>query len=148
MALFVFVVLFMMTPAFAIETTKASALFSGEMREDYTLSRSPDERTKSSRSTQTDPCLSYLQAHHSPDAQVKDLNKLSNNRPSGRTEAVPVALGFMLGYRIALGPQETTKTQNGIQHGAKIQRKSQRSNPRALAIAAYRGCKNEMALKL
>ena len=146
MVLFGFIVtVSLIAPAFAIETTKASALYPEEMREDYTLSYTD----KSPQSAQVDPCLSFLQTHLSPDAtKSKDFNDRSKyQRPAGK-KAVPVALSFVLGVRIALGPSEVVSPHNRVQVGPEIRSNRQGSNPRALAIAAYRGCKNEHTLKL
>ena len=145
MVLFGFVVVIsVIAPAFAIETTKASALYPEEMREDYTLSYT----RKSPQSSQVDSCLSYLNARLSPDAKRKDFTDQSQyQRPAGN-KAVPVALGLVLGVRIALGPREIVNPSQRVQVGPEIRSNLHGSNPRALAIAAYRGCKNKQALKL
>lgn len=134
----------LIAPAFALDTTKASALTLEEMREDYTLSYT----RKSSPSAQVDPCLSFLTTRLSPDAiKSKDFNDQSRyQRPAGN-RAVPMALSFVLGVRIALGPSEVVRPQDRVQVGPEIRSNRQGSNPRALAIAAYRGCKNDLALK-
>ncbi len=145
MVLFGFVVaISVIAPAFAIETTKASALFSEEMREDYTLSNS----RKSPRHSKVDSCLSYLITHLSPDAQGKNFNNQNKYRRPAGNKAVPVALGFVLGVRIALGPREVIEDRNRVQVSSKIWNNRYGSNSRALAVAAYRGCKNEQTLKL
>lgn len=146
MVLFGFVItISLIAPAFAIETTKASALYPEEMREGYTLSFTK----KSPRSAQDDPCLSFLVTRLSPDAtKAKDFNNQSRyQRPAGN-KAVPVALSFVLGVRIALGPSEVVSPQKRVQFGSEIRNNRQGSNSRALAIAAYRGCKNEQTLRL
>lgn len=148
MILFCFIMIMsVVSPVFATPTTKASALTLREMREDYTLSRSYDERKQSPSSAQADPCLSYLQARLSPDAKAKDLNRQSTHQRLADKKAVPVALGFMLGYRIALGPHEAIKTGKNVQAGSNIRRNLKGGHPRALAVAAYRSCKNELTLK-
>lgn len=145
MVLFGFVVaVSVIAPAFAIETTKASALTLEEMRKDYTFSYTQ----KSPQTAQVDPCLSYLNAHLSPDVKHKDFNDQSEyQRPAGK-KAVPVALGLVLGVRIALGPRELVSSSQRVQIGPEIRSNVSGSNPRALAIAAYRGCKNKQTLKL
>ncbi len=145
MVLFGFVVVIsVIAPAFAIETTKASALNLEEMREDYTLSYT----RKSPQSSQVDSCLSYLNAHLSPDAKHKDFADQSKYRRPAGNKAVPVALGLVLGVRIALGPRELVNPTQRVQIGPELRSISSGSNPRALAIAAYRGCKNDQTLKL
>ena len=151
MILFGFVMIMsVVAPAFALPTTKASALTLKEMREDYTLSRSYDDRSQSPKTTLSapvDPCLSSLQARLSPDAKAKDLNNQSTHQRLADKKAVPVALGFMLGYRIARGPHEAITTGENVQIGSNSRRNLKGGNSRALAVAAYRSCKNELTLK-
>lgn len=126
-------------PAGAIETTKASALVLEEMRAKDTLSfqKSPPE-------AQVDPCLPLLHARRlSPGGSAVSQNW----RPAGKT-AAPVALGFVLGVRIALGPKEVTKKSGRVQIGPEIRTAKDSGHNYALAIAAYRSCKNEHALGL
>lgn len=147
MVLFCFlVVVSMIAPAFAIETTKASALYPEEMHESHTLSFTQ----KSPQLAPVDSCLSFLQAHLSPDAKKGSNfdNQSKYQRPAGKS-AAPVALSFVLGVRIALGPGEVVDPQKRVQVGSEIRDNTPYSrSSHALAIAAYRGCKNEQSLKL
>ena len=142
LVLFLFVlVMSFIAPSFAIETTKASALFSEEMREDYTLSFTK----KSPHFAQKDICRSYLKARLSPGAHDNDRSS-NYQRPAGE-KAVPVALGLVLGVRIALGPREIASQRDRVQMVSEIRSDFNGGNPRALAIAAYRSCKNKQTLK-
>ena len=132
-------VLILSAPADAIETTKASALVLEEMRAKDSLSfkKSPPE-------AQADPCLPLLHARRlSPGGSAVSQNW----RPAGKA-AAPVALGFVLGIRIALGPKEVTKKSGRVQIGPEIRTDRAGGNNYALAIAAYRSCKNDYALGL
>ena len=64
---------------------------------------------------------------------------------------MPVTLGFMLGFRRALIPykasHKTKINRDNIQKVAYAEHASTGGHPRALAIAAYRACKNEATLK-
>lgn len=131
-------------PAFAIETTKASALNLGEMRADLI----PSHTEKSPQSALGDPCLSSLNARFSQNAETKDYRLQSDTRHPADTKAVPVALGLFLGVRLALGPTEIIKQDRRVQMVSEIRGTSYGGNPRALAIAAYRSCKNTHTLKL
>ena len=146
MVLFGFIVtISIIAPAFAIETTKASALYTEEMREDYTLSFTK----KSPHSAQVDPCRSFLVTRLSPDAtKSRDFYNQSRYQRSAGNKAVPVALSFVLGGRIALGPSEVISPQKHVQFSSEIRNNRHGRNSRALAIAAYRGCQNEQTLKL
>ena len=148
MVLFGFVTMVsLVAPAFAIDTTKASALFTGEMREDYTLSKGFNAPDASPEHTVNDKCHSFLKMHYSPDAQKVNVDHWQNTqRPVGR-KAAPVALSLVLGVRIALGPKETSEMEQYIQAGPEFHHNASRGNPRALAIAAFRRCKNEATLK-
>ncbi len=131
-------------PAGAIETTKASALVTEEMRAVRPLSF-----TKSSPLAQADVCLSFLHAARlSPGVSARNgAAQSQTRRPVGKT-AVPVALGFFLGVRIALGPREVVKSSKRVQIGPELRTASNGGASYALAIAAYRRCKNEHALNL
>ena len=136
---FVCIALVFSAPADAIETTKASALVLEEMRAKDSLSfqKSPPE-------AQVDPCLPLLHARRlSPGGSAVSQNW----RPAGKT-AAPVALGFVLGVRIALGPKEVTKKSGRVQIGPEIRTAQNSGDNYALAIAAYRSCKNNHALDL
>jgi hypothetical protein len=126
------------TPAGALEKTKASALVLKEIQAPNSLSFK-----KSPQSTQADPCLPLLHARHlSPGGSA-----VSQNWRPARKTAVPVALGFFLGVRIALGPKEVQKPSGRVQIGPEI-RTAQHGDNYALAIAAYRSCKNNHVLSL
>lgn len=149
MVLFGFIItISLIAPAFAIETTKASALTLGEMREDYTLSRTLTVPKNPPHKAQVDPCLSFLNARHSPDAKTSKYTQMSNNQRHAGKQAVPVALGFVLGVRIALGPREVVSEAERVELVSEVRNQRIGRNSRALAIAAYRGCKNDQTLNL
>ncbi|MEM8833849.1 MAG: hypothetical protein AAGB32_04835 [Pseudomonadota bacterium] len=132
-------------PANAIETVKASALIPEEVSADTSLSFT--QKIPPRKTANTDPCLPLL-------GSVKPLSSRFNapGRPDSRQNAgktaAPVALGFVLGVRIALGPKEVMKNRKRVEIGPEIHTVSTGGiNNRALAIAAYRSCKNEHALK-
>lgn len=127
-------------PAQAIETTKASALVLEEMRGTSSLSFTK----KSPPRSQADPCALLLEARStSPGAHSQGVFGLSDTqRPAGNKTAAPVALGLFLGVRLALGPQEIVKKSKRVQIGPEFRANSNQGDNRALAIAAYRSCKN------
>lgn len=134
-------------PVRAIETTKASALVLEEMRGRHSLSFT--KRSPSSNPAQADPCLSLLSTHPSPGASAYGVTPSSQpSRSSSGKTAVPVALSFVLGLRIALGPQEMVKPTKRVQFGPEIRVTGKKGSNRALAVAAYRSCKNEHTLSL
>ena len=133
------VIVFISAPAGALETTKASALVLEEMRAHESLSFK-----KSPPSAQADPCLPLLHARHlSPGGSA-----VSQNWRPARKSAAPVALGFFLGVRIALGPKDVQKPTGRVQIGPEIRTDEINGGNYALAIAAYRSCKNNHALSL
>lgn len=139
LSILVLTILVPLTSADAIETTKASALVLEEMRANGSISFK-----KSPPLAQADPCLPLLHARRlSPGASAVSQTR----RPAGKT-AVPVALGFVLGVRIALGPKEVVKPSKRVQIGPELRTGHNSSGNHALAIAAYRGCKNKHALGL
>lgn len=127
--------------AMAIETVKASALVPEEMRADLPLSftqKSPPHVAKSN-----DPCLPLLGS------------KFSLANTPGRTTrqdvektAVPAALGFILGVRIALGPKNIVENGDRVHLTSTVLSNQKGGETHALAIAAYRSCKNEHNLAL
>lgn len=136
------IVAFSMTsvPARAIETTKANALKFQEMRNgtSYSFQKSPSL-------AEADPCLPLIHAQRlspgaSADSQISRVN-------AGKA-AVPVALGLFLGARIALGPKKVVKPSNKVKIGPEFRIARTGSNNYALAIAAYRSCKNDHNLSL
>ena len=128
-------------PARAIETTKASALVLEEMREQNSLSFTK----KSPSSAQADPCLPLLHSRSfSPSVSARSQNRRSS---AGKT-AVPVALSFVLGVRIALGPKEMVEPSKRVQIGPEIRVTGKKGKNYALAVAAYRSCKNKHTLSL
>ncbi len=136
-------------PSGAIETTKASALILEEMRS-ADLSFTKRSPRKAQGDLKADPCLSLLQARHlSPGASAHGEATLGFNsrRPVGKT-ATPVALGLVLGIRIALGPKQVLKHSQRVQIGPEIRTNRAGSKNYALMIAAYRGCKNKHTLSL
>ncbi|HPF78095.1 MAG TPA: hypothetical protein PLF01_02275 [Alphaproteobacteria bacterium] len=124
----------------AMETTKASALVLEELgAKDLSFTK------KSPHEAQADPCLPLLHARRlSPGASAMGFN---NRRPVGKT-ATPVALGLVLGIRIALGPKDVVKPSERVQIGPEIRTDRVGDDNYALAVAAYRGCKNRHTLNL
>lgn len=125
----------------AIETTKASALILEEMRGG---SSSLSFTKKSPPRPQADPCAVLLEASStSPGVNPQGIFALSDTqRPAGNKTAAPVALGLFLGVRLALGPKEIVKNAKRVQIGPEFRASSNQGDNRALAIAAYRSCKN------
>lgn len=131
-------------PAQAIETVKASALIPEEVRADKPLSFT--QKVPPRKTTAADPCLPLLGSVTSLFSRFNAPGRPSRQQ-AGKT-AAPVALGFVLGVRIALGPKEVIKSRDRVEIGPEIHTVSNGGiNNRALAIAAYRSCKNEHALK-
>ena len=132
--------------ASAIETTKASALMTEEMKGAKDLSftrKSPHEAQSGSTA---DPCLPLLHAHRqSPGESAMSFN---NRRSVGHKTATPVALGLFLGIRVALGPQDVLKNKTRVQIGPEVRTNQVSGDNYALAVAAYRGCKNKHTLGL
>jgi hypothetical protein len=127
-------------PARAIETTKANALKLQEIRNgsSYSFQKSPPL-------AKADPCLPLIHARRlSPGASAGS----QTSRIHAGKAAVPVALGLFLGARIALGPKEVVKPSNRVQIGPEFRMARIDSNEHALAIAAYRSCKNDHTLSL
>ncbi len=145
MAIFLcfFTIFSIVAPALAIETTKASALTTEEMRETYSLSNS---QKSPQHNKALDTCHSFLNTYFSQDA-INDKVSPSNFRRSiGENNTAPLALSVFLGVRIALGPKETINQLGRVQTVSTLQANTG-GYPRALAIAAYRACKNEQNLK-
>lgn len=140
---------FMSNTVGAIETTKASALMIEEIQSVDTLSFTKKSPHEAQNGSTADPCLPLLGARQiSPnlphDASAMGFN---NRRPVGKT-ATPVALGLVLGIRIALGPKEVQKRSSRVQIGPEIRTNNIGDNNYALSVAAYRGCKNKHTLDL
>lgn len=134
------VFLLIAVPAGAFETTKASALITEEMR-----AKPLSFTKKSPHEAQADPCLPLLQARrHSSGASALSFQ---HRRPVGKT-ATPVALGLVLGIRVALGPKNVVKSSDRVQIGPEIRTDRAGSDNYALAVAAYRSCKNKHTLSL
>ncbi len=126
--------------AFAIETVKASALVPEEMRADTPLSFT--QKSPPHAANNNDPCLPLLGS------------KISLASTPGRASrhdvektAAPAALGFILGVRIALGPKNVVKDGSRVQLASEVLANNKGGHTHALAIAAYRSCKNEFTLK-
>ena len=139
-----FMILSTSVPASAFETTKASALVTEEMRA-KTLSFTQKVPHETRDSQKADPCLPLLQARR----QSFGGSKLGfqHRRPVGKT-ATPVALGLVLGIRVALGPKNVVTSSDRVQIGPEIRTDRVGSDNYALAIAAYRSCKNKYTLSL
>lgn len=58
-----------------------------------------------------------------------------------------VALGLFLGVRVALGPKEVVQDNKRVQFSSEIRSTRAGGHNHALAIASYRACKNNQALK-
>lgn len=138
------IVLFTSVPAGAFETTKASALVTEEMRA-KTLSFTKKVPHKAQGGQKADPCLPLLQARR----QSFGASKVGfqHRRPVGKT-ATPVALGLVLGIRVALGPKNVVTSSDRVQIGPEIRANRAGSDNYALAVAAYRSCKNKYTLSL
>ena len=130
-------------PARAIETTKASALVLKEMHKGDSLSFTKKSPSSANADSKADPCLPLLHASRlSPGASAVSQRQSLN----ADKKAVPVALGFFLGVRVALGPKEVMKNRGRVQIGPEIRSVNLGQDNYALAVAAYRGCKNEYDL--
>ena len=138
--------------AMAIETVKASALVPEEMRADTPLSFTQKSPPSALDSSNSDPCLSLLTlSKGSTSSHLNDAPGRLSGRPTRHTfnverTAAPAALGFILGVRIALGPNDVVRKGERVQIASEIHASNAGTN-HALAIAAYRGCKNDYALK-
>lgn len=124
----------------AISTIKASAL-----QLNLEATNNNGSFTSSSPSAQADSCLPLLkQVRLSPDGS--DLGQ--SQRSAGTTKAsMPVTLGFLIGVRVALGPKEVVKKNQRVQIGPEILQRYDTGESYALAIADYRRCKDDIALK-
>lgn|GEM_PF-1597473 len=131
--------------AMAIETVKASALVPEEMRSGSPLSftqKSPPNAAKSK-----DPCLPLLSSNSGSKISLANMPGRPNRHNVEKT-AAPAALGFILGVRIALGPKDIVKDGNRVQLTSTVLGNQKGGDTHALAIAAYRSCKNEHNLTL
>jgi hypothetical protein len=125
--------------ALAIETTKASALVPEEARAIQTLSFTQ----KTPPATEPDPCLPLL-GSGTLSSRFASPGRISRSE-AGKT-AAPVALGLVLGVRIALGPKEFVSATQPAQQNPDVRTGNRNGADQALAIAAYRSCKNNLAL--
>ena len=135
--------------AMAIETVKASALVREEMRADLPLSYTKKSPPSALDSSNSDPCLPLLTlSKGSTSSHLNAPGRLSGRPTRHNVErtAAPAALGFILGVRIALGPNDVVKSGKRVQIASEFHASNNGTN-HALAIAAYRGCKNNAALK-
>ncbi|MEM6810897.1 MAG: hypothetical protein AAF549_00340 [Pseudomonadota bacterium] len=132
-------------PAQAIETVKASAI----MPEDIVTSRPLSFTHKiPPRADQTDPCLPLLGSVKAVSSYYALPGRATNRQQVGQKAAAPVALGLIFGVRVALGPKEVIRGSKRVEIGPEIHAVNNGgTNSRALAIAAYRSCKNDYALK-
>jgi len=137
--------------AMAIETVKASALQPEGTRKDTPLSFTRKNSPNATGNSPTDdPCLPLLSLQKGSKIAAKFTQP---SHFSGRTDrrqvektAAPAALGFILGVRIALGPKEIVPKSERVQLASEILASNTGGNNYALAVAAYRSCKNEHAL--
>ena len=124
-------------PALAVETTRV-------------LPFSDRAQPQPSHMSRPDSCRSFLDTRLSPDAKGRNLRSSKPQRVSARSmgkNPAPIALSLYLGVRIARGPQETSKVSRHDFQKTSLNYKKAGGHPRALAIAAYRACKNEENLK-
>ena len=142
--------------ALAIETVKASALVPEGTRHDTPLSytqKTPPHATENS--SKDDPCLPLLSFQKGSRIAAKFITP---THFSGRTDrrathgyvdktTAPAALSFLLGVRIALGPKDVVQNGKRVQITSEIFANQKGGNNYALAVAAYRSCKNEHALR-
>ena len=131
-------------PVRAIETTKASALVLEEASANMPLSFTH----KSPHTAQKDPCLSLLHtARLSPGAHDKGSNQSTRRSYDTDKKAASVALGFFLGVRVALGPKEVVQDNKRVQIGPEVRTSNIGRDNYALAVAAYRSCKNKVCFR-
>ena len=123
----------------AFETTKASALIMDTKQQTYSLSFQ-----KPPSAMRADPCLTFLRSSRLSNDETVRYRARRNADPN----AVPVALGFVLGVRVALGPSDIVKPYKRVQFGPELIARQDERSLYALSIAAYRSCKNEQALAL
>ena len=116
-------------PADAVETIRLDAPAA-----QYQFTKTPDT------------CKRYLKMVDRNAGRVETARQIQNHI-QGREKAAPVAVGLMLGVRVALGPKEIIKNNPRVTTGPELFAKSNGGAPSyALAIAAYRDCKNARAL--
>lgn len=134
-------------PVNAIEKVKASALVMEETSASTPLSFT--QKTPPAAKQKPDRCLSLLEPQAiSSRYAMPHVSPGRVTRQTAGKAAVPVALGFVFGVRIALGPKEIVSANNRVQIGPELHATSPgRNTSHALAIAAYRSCKNKNALK-
>lgn len=125
------------SPLYAIGTINASAL-------QLDLERPVSSFTKSSPSADVDTCLPLLR-------QVRLSSSGSttgqSQRPAGQKASMPMTLGFLIGVRVALGPKEVVKPGRRVQIGPELLQRYDTGESYALAVANYRRCKSNKALK-
>lgn len=91
-----------------------------------------------------DPCLSFLKTIRHAPAHTARYNADQMDR-TRRAAGKATALGLVFGLRIALGPKQVTgKTHRPVETGIWA---FDKHGSTALAVADYRKCKNEKALK-
>ncbi|MBI4030782.1 MAG: hypothetical protein HY370_03835 [Proteobacteria bacterium] len=101
----------------------------------------PVPLTSSKPAIADDSCLSLLKTvrYDNPASSAMDRGRSSDG------QAQAAALGLVLGVRFALGPREVVKSNRGR---VEIRQPFSTTNDSyALAVADYRRCKNEQALK-
>jgi hypothetical protein len=132
----------------AIESTKASVIQSSAKFYEETRLNGSLSYQNSPQNAKTDPCRSLLKAKLiSPSMPRREYANSDYRRSVGST-ATPVALGLFLGVRVALGPKDVINPTKRLQIGPEIRADDNRGNSHALAIAAYRSCKNNHVLGL
>jgi hypothetical protein len=129
---FVLILAALSQPAKAIETTRASGFI---LKSEETYS----SHLSNPSSDVADTCLPLLNVRHTSPVSAMDPTR----RPAGHKAA---AVGFVLGFRIALGPTEVTGS-NRVSVGPEIITQRNNGSMHALAVADYRRCKNKQSLQ-
>lgn len=110
-------------------------------RVDTASSYEASDASQSPSPAMADSCLPLLNIRHTPPVSAMDRTQ--------RSAGTAAALGVVFGVRFALGPKETAKT--GRKDNARLSvwqpANSTGGDRHALAIADYRDCQREQALK-
>ncbi len=140
-ALTVFSVLFLSVfmiggPAWSIELDQPSSVVdTGETTLPIISAPSPVQASK-------DSCLPLLKSARYYDSPSSVTSR--NRQSAGKAAAV----GLIFGVRFALGPEEVTKSRKrGNRARFDVWQPRDGSGAQALAVAQYRRCKNDQALK-
>ena len=119
-------------PAWSIELDQPSSVVQTDDKIPYLSNPSPVPAN-------ADACLSLLKTvNFSPANTVK-----RDRRDAGKA----AALGLVFGVRFALGPKEITRSKRKKPVTLDVWTPREDNSRQALAVAEYRRCKNEQALK-